>query len=346
MSQTVHLPAWVEPMAHQHAENFCEAYFEGKSPDEKEFHGVYSKAFNQFCIEFYKHSLIPGVDEDGELNEDDEASVEQFLFASNPGQVVSRAAFEGSEKRDKAGHRTGIKKPHPMASYFLKFFEKTSKPSHHYDEIKASTNLAVEQYLSTALPNLNLDHGGSAKDSKDAVRTKLAKMTKADRKKFYREAVIGRYIRLFFAAYTVSMIKKVFETKATDIERFTRNLLRETDLKDLQSSAFTDKFAIAIQSAVEASLSNVDLVSVAGSTLEKLPWKSEVKKKEMSEETKTKLAEQKKKKEVTLTVADADETPTTSLGYEDVEDEKKAADQSRPAAPSKTKKGIKTTRQR
>jgi hypothetical protein len=325
MSEQVHLPSWVEPMAHQHAESFCVHYFDGKDVDEKNFRAVYEKAFHQFCLEFYKHSLIPGVDGDGEMNDDDIEAVEEFIFASNPGQVVSRAAFEGSQPRDKAGHRIpgAPAKPHFMRDFFIEFFKSTQNPQHEYDEIKDATNRAVERYLEGQLPQLNLDHGG--KSNKLASKQKLKALPKEERKKFYREAVIARYVRLFMAAYSITMLKKVFETKGSDIVSFVDKLLKQTELRDLQTAEYTDRFALSIEKAIAETLSKIDLASVAASVLDRQDWKS-IPKPKMSEETKKELRAdaERKRREKKLAA-----------------EKEKAAD-TEPAAKEKSVKTIKT----
>lgn len=271
----VHLPAWVEPMAHQHAENFCSHYFEGKNADESEYQDAYSQAFQQFCYEFYKHSLIPGVDESGDLSEEDAAEIEEFIFAQNPGQVVSRAAFESSHPKDKQGRRIpgAPLKPHFMRDFFMDFFKSSKEAQHDYNEIKDATNRAVERFLETQLPSLNLDHGGASKKSA-AFKKKLAAMSSDDKRKFYRQAVLARYVRLFMAAYTVSMLAKVFKTNGKDIETFVNRLMAGTELKDLQRGEVTDRFAISIEKAISETLNKLNLVEVASDVLRAQDWKS------------------------------------------------------------------------
>lgn len=58
MTNKIHLPLWVQPMAELHAQCVVEDEM-GLSEDDPKYEKMFEKAFMNFCSEFYKNSLIP-----------------------------------------------------------------------------------------------------------------------------------------------------------------------------------------------------------------------------------------------------------------------------------------------
>lgn len=58
----IFLKEWVKPMAELHAESYVEDVLEIKKSNPK-YKKEFDKAIQEFCREFYEHSLVPHAEE-------------------------------------------------------------------------------------------------------------------------------------------------------------------------------------------------------------------------------------------------------------------------------------------